>query len=190
MNYILYGIKRITMVFYVINNNISYLNKKFFLFNSSFSLKKRIDFCSKISSDFFKTNSNSKKKNRFSNEYKKNYKLTVEQEESLIGIILGDGYIERKKFTHNTRLRLEQAYPKNEKYLLSLFSLFKSLTISEPKVIIRKPDKRTNKIYKSIAFKTSAMFCLNKYHELFYKNGVKFVPDNIHELLTARGLAY
>jgi hypothetical protein len=178
------------MIFYIINNNISYLNKKIFLFNSSFSLKNKIDFCDKVSDDIFKINSNDKKKNRFSNEYKKNCKLTVEQEESLIDIILGDGCLERQKFTHNTRLRLEQAYPKNEKYLLSLFNLFKSLTISQPKVITRKPDKRTNKIYKSIAFKMSAMFCLNKYHELFYKNGVKFVPDNIHELLTARGLAY
>ena len=116
--------------------------------------------------------------------------MTVEQEEALIGIMLGDGYLERAKPTHTTRLWIEQAYPEKENYLLSLFDLFKPLVISKPKVIVRKADKRTGKIYKSIAFKTSTMECLNKYHDLFYKDKIKIVPQNIHELLTARGLAY
>lgn len=34
------------------------------------------------------------------------------------------------------------------------------------------------------------MFCLNKYYELFYKDKIKIVTKNIHELLTARGLAH
>jgi hypothetical protein len=139
--------------------------------------------------DFIKLNL--KRRVRFSNDFKKSYKLTIEQEEILIGLILGDGYLERAKLTHNTRLCLEQTYPEKEKYLLSLFDIFKPLvTINEPRVIVRKADKRTNKIYKSIAFKTSTLFCLNKYHDLFYKYKVKIIPINIDKLLTARGLAY
>ena len=57
-------------------------------------------------------------------------------------------------------------------------------------IIVRKVDVRTNKIYKSIAFKTSTMICLNQYHDLFYKDKVKIVPCNINELLMAKGLAY
>jgi hypothetical protein len=104
--------------------------------------------------------------------------------------MLGDGYIERNKSTHNARLCLEQSYPEKEDYLLSLFELYRSLITNYPKIIIRKPDTRTGKIYKSIAFKTSAFNCFNEYYDLFYKNKIKIVPKNIHKLLTARGLAY
>ena len=59
-----------------------------------------------------------------------------------------------------------------------------------PKVYIRKPDLRTNKIYSSIQFKTLALPCLNYYKDLFYKDGKKIIPTNINDLLTARALAY
>jgi hypothetical protein len=39
-------------------------------------------------------------------------------------------------------------------------------------------------------FRTLNFACLNKYHDLFYKNKTKVVPLNIHELLTPRGLAH
>ena len=59
-----------------------------------------------------------------------------------------------------------------------------------PKVYIRKPDLRTNKIYSSIQFKTLALPSLNYYKDLFYKDGKKIIPANIIELLTDRALAY
>jgi hypothetical protein len=128
--------------------------------------------------------------NRLTKEFKESYSLTNEQKEALVGIILGDGSLERRKTTHNTRLRIEQAYPEKESYLLSVYELFKFLTFSPPKIVIRKPDKRTGKIHKSMSFKTVHMPCLNYYYDLFYDNSIKVIPENIHELLTARGLAY
>jgi hypothetical protein len=128
--------------------------------------------------------------NKYTKEYKESYNLTKEQKEAIVGIILGDGYLERRKTTHNTRLRIEQAYPEKESYLYSLFELFKSLTSSNPRILERKADKRTGKIYKSLYFTTLRMSCLNYYYELFYANYIKKVPINIHELLTAKGLAY
>lgn len=104
--------------------------------------------------------------------------------------MLGDGRLDRLKLSYNTSLSLEQSNPEKEKYLLSLFNLYKPMVTGFPKIICRKPDKRTGKIYKSIRFRTSAFNCLNEYHDLFYKNNKKIVPKNIHELLTARGLAY
>lgn len=53
--------------------------------------------------------------------YKKEYELSIIQKEALIGIILGDGFLERNKPSHNTRLRIEQSYPEKEKYLNSLY---------------------------------------------------------------------
>lgn len=55
------------------------------------------------------------RKKMFFNEYKNNYKLSIEQKEVLVGVMLGDGHLERVKSTFNTRLRLEQSYP--EKFI-------------------------------------------------------------------------
>ena len=123
-------------------------------------------------------------------EYKKNYKLTLEQIEALIGVLLWDGYLSRFSFKGNTALCLEQSYPEKKNYLMHLFELYKPLITNYPKIIIRKPDKRTGKIYKSIAVRTSKFSCFNEYHNLFYKNKIKIVPKNIADLLTPRGLAY
>lgn len=81
----------------------------------------------------------------FFKEYKKKYKFNLEQKETLRGILLGDGFIERSIPTHNTRLCLEQNYPEKKDYLLSLFELYKPLVSSYPKIIVRKPDIRTEK---------------------------------------------
>ena len=55
--------------------------------------------------------------------YKREYELSLIQKESLIGIILGDGFLERNKPSHNARLRIEQSYPEKENYLNSLYEL-------------------------------------------------------------------
>jgi hypothetical protein len=60
----------------------------------------------------------------------------------------------------------------------------------KPVIIERKPDSRTGKVYKSIYFRTGYFPCLNKYHDLFYKNKTKVVPLNIKDLLTPRALAH
>lgn len=63
----------------------------------------------------------------FLKEYKKNYMLNLEQREALIGIMLGDGYLDRNLPSHNARLCLEQSYPDKKDYLLSLFKLYQPL---------------------------------------------------------------
>lgn len=116
--------------------------------------------------------------------------LTQEQKEVIMGVILGDAYVIRGKQTHNTRVRFDQTFPAHENYLRHLFSIFSNLTISEPRVITRKPDVRTHKVYATIRFTTRNLACLNEFHDLFYKTGSKRIPHNISDLLTARGLAY
>lgn len=72
------------------------------------------------------------------------------QKEIIIGLLLGDAFLEKSKPSHNARLRIEQSYPEKAEYLHSLYTTFKSLTNSEPSIIKRKSDKRTGKIYSSI----------------------------------------
>lgn len=70
-----------------------------------FSVKnKYIKFFSKSS----KTNTKDKadKDVKYTTEYKKGYNLTPFQRQALVGIILGDGYLERIKYSYNTRLRI------------------------------------------------------------------------------------
>jgi hypothetical protein len=124
---------------------------------------------------------------KFSNQYRKEYELTQEQREAIIGIMLADGFLERGKITHNTRLRIDHTYPEQESYVLSVHTLFISLIAMEPVIIIRKADPRTGKVYKSMYVRTLRFACLNKYHDLFYKDKKKVVPSNIQDLLTYRG---
>lgn len=126
---------------------------------------------------------------KYSKEYKDNYILTNIQKEALIGIILGDGFLERSKLTHNTRLRIEQYYPEKIEYLESLYELLKPLTAMEPAILTRHNKKR-NTTTQSLYFRTLAMPCLNYYYDLFYVNKIKIIPNNLNELLTPRGLAY
>lgn len=125
---------------------------------------------------------------KYTNKYKKEFELSIEQKEALIGIMLGDGHLMRAKSTHNTRLQIDQSYPEKEQYVLSLYRLLEPLVVMSPTVLTRT-DKRNGSVTKSIYFKTLSMSCLNYYYDLFY-NKVKIVPRNLGELLTARGLAY
>ena len=78
---------------------------------------------------------------------------------------------------------------KKSEYLKSLHELLAPLTSMEPTILTRTNKKR-GIITQSLYFRTLAMPCLNYYHELFYKDNVKRIPENLEELLTARGLAY
>lgn len=129
-------------------------------------------------------------KKRLSKSDKENLTLSEIQKEVLIGVLLGDAHLSRPKSTHNTKLVFDQSNSLHKEYLLHLYDIFKSLTNTEPYTTNRKPDARTGKVYNSIKFSTLSLPCLNYYHELFYKDGKKIIPNNISELLTARGLAY
>jgi hypothetical protein len=90
--------------------------------------------------------------------------------------MLADAFLERENPNHNARLIIDHAYPAQEAYVLSIYTLFSPLIGMEPVINERKPDPRTGKVYKSMYFRTLSFSCLNKYHDLFYKNKTKVVP--------------
>lgn len=130
-----------------------------------------------------------KEVNKLSAEYKNKYLLTDEQKEALVGIILGDGYLERVKAVHNTRLTVEHA-SEQAAFVLFISELFAGLIKTDPVISSRKADRRTGKVYKSIRVKTLSFPCLNLYHDLFYISKTKIIPANIKDILTPRGLAF
>lgn len=129
------------------------------------------------------------KPSKLSKKYKESCELTSEQKEIIVGLVLGDAHLSKKKESHNTRLRLDNAYPDQEDYVRITRKILDSIINMEPTVLTRN-DKKREKITQSIYFWTLTLPCLNYLHDLFYKNNIKSVPVNITELLTARGLAY
>ncbi len=122
---------------------------------------------------------------------KAHLKITPELDEIIIGSLLGDLSCERRNKNSNTRLQFKQSTI-NELYVNHLYSLFKSYCGSKP-ITLSRFDDRPNKMkeYSSIKFQTLSLPCFNKYRELFYNSeGVKFIPDNLEQLLTVKGLAY
>lgn len=108
-------------------------------------------------------------------------------EEVLIGIILGDAWLERKR---NARLRFEQSYIRTE-FFNDVYSYFVEYTTPTYPKLRERYDKRTNKIYKSWHFSTRAIPELIYYYEMFYnEDGKKIIPIDIEKYLTPKALAF
>jgi hypothetical protein len=122
---------------------------------------------------------------------KVNMVLTPILNEILIGSMLGDLTAEKPNMRSNTRLHFKQSII-NREYIDHLYSLFQDYCGSPPKTMSKfdsRPDKM--KEYGAIKFVTLSLPCFNVYRELFYNSeGKKRLPENLEELLTARGLAY
>lgn len=119
-------------------------------------------------------------------ELKRELKLSLEQREVLVGLLLGDGCLETRNGGHTYRLKIEQSKA-HESYVLLLHSLFAEWTLSPPRV--RVVNSRGH-ISENIAFGTVSHQGLSFYGDQFYLDGVKRVPKTIDQLLTPRGLAF
>jgi hypothetical protein len=117
------------------------------------------------------------------------FSIDTSLNDTIIGLTLGDLHIRKQPASTNVRFCFEQGLI-HEEYILHLYELFKNYCMSGLKYSTRKPDKRTGNIYSRVTFTTYSLPCLNIYHELFYRDGKKIIPNNIEELLTARALAY
>lgn len=109
----------------------------------------------------------------------------------LVGILLDDPHIVRRSSTDNSRLVYTQTAISHKEYFEFVYSLFIPFSISNyiPQSRIVR-DNRTNKIYSDISFTTMQLPCFNIFKQMFYISKVKKVPNNPHELLTPKGLAF
>ena len=126
---------------------------------------------------------------RLTNSERNSFTISPELDEVMIGLCLGDLGVRKHRRGVNAILQFEQGVI-NEGYLLHLYDLFKAYCGTGPKILTRKPNKVTGKIYQIIRFATYSLPCLNYYYGLFYVDSVKRIPLNIGELLTPIGLAY
>lgn len=114
-----------------------------------------------------------------------------EIKEILIGILLGDAHISRRSSNANSRLIYTQTAVLHKAYFDYVFSFFLPFCVKDyipQSKVVR--DNRTKKIYSAISFTTMQLPCFNEFKEMFYELNIKKIPDNIQEILTARGLAF
>jgi hypothetical protein len=103
--------------------------------------------------------------------------LTENQEQILVGSLLGDAYIYQYKNQLNAGLAIGRAY-KDLEYLKYQYDIFKHFCKSK----IKKRDyldKRTNKIYENVYFRTQVSEIFSNYKDKWYDNGLKIIPRDI-----------
>ena len=110
----------------------------------------------------------------------------------MIGLLLGDGHLQSRNGNSRFIYAQSSLRANHLNYFNHIYSMFKSFLSKEFEAKSRSfLDKRTNKMYSSISFATLTLPCFNPYRSLFYNvKNKKFVPSNINQLLTPRGLAY
>ena len=106
--------------------------------------------------------------------------LTKKQKSALIGMILGDGYLQATG-RKNARLRLEHKAEHRE-YLLWKTKLLSNLFQGKPK-FLERVHPLTHKTYRYVRQQSNASPTLGKLRALFYPNGKKRIPKNLAKLL-------
>lgn len=106
-----------------------------------------------------------------------NYDLTQLQNDTLIGLMLGDGSLSTLSSVNTSRLSVTR----NEKdldFLNKNYEIFKDFCLS--KIIIAKRfDKRTNKIYNSCYFQSRYCKQFGEYRKKWYPNDIKIIPRDL-----------
>lgn len=99
--------------------------------------------------------------------------------EIIIGLLLGDGHIQKRSVLGNSRFIYAQSSLRlhHINYFNHVLELFKPY-LSNNFIYKEKnfTDKRTNKEYKSVHFATLSLPCFNYYRNMFYdSNNLKIV---------------
>jgi hypothetical protein len=106
--------------------------------------------------------------------------LTKKQRAALIGMILGDGYLQSTG-AHNARLRLEHQALHKE-YLVWKVKLLPRLFQGKPQ-IVERIHPLTQKTYRYVRQQSNASPILGKLRKLFYPKGKKRMPEKLNGLL-------
>ena len=117
--------------------------------------------------------------------YKTTLSLTERQKEILIGMILGDGHLEKLYTPELSRLKVEHSY-KQKDYVDWLYSEFQNWVRTEPKEKIKKV---WDKIHKNYGFVTYGHRLLGNFQKEFYLNRKKIIPNNLSQSITPLSLA-
>nr|YP_009659046.1 LAGLIDADG endonuclease [Spizellomyces sp. 'palustris']QCQ69044.1 LAGLIDADG endonuclease [Spizellomyces sp. 'palustris'] len=109
------------------------------------------------------------------------------------GLILGDATISNcnlRNPKHNSRLMLGQG-GSHLSYLEYIYSTLVTAGVKCGKISVsHRLDPRTNKSYLKAVFYTSRDSYWSELRPIFYENGIKRIPMNLGEYITAMDLAF
>lgn len=109
-------------------------------------------------------------------------KLTKEQKNVLLGVVLGDGYLQ-KTGKANSRLRLEHGL-RQKNYLLWKVDFLKPLFNGKPRFLQRVHPKN-GRTYFYVRHQSNSSRLLGKLRDKFYQEGVKRIPDDLEKILVS-----
>lgn len=118
--------------------------------------------------------------------YKTTLKLTKEQREIIIGLLLGDGHLETQNQGQTYRLKIEQSI-KHREYVDHLYNIFHEWVLTLPKIRTVFSHGRYSNNYR---FQTISHSAFRFYAHQFYQNNRKCVPKLIHRFITPKSIAY
>ena len=114
--------------------------------------------------------------------YKESIHLSPIQKEFLIGTILGDGNL--RFVSRNREASFITDHGENQKaYVFWKYEIMKNWVLTEPKELNRIYHKDKSRKLRSFRFSTISHPEFTSLYNLFYKNGVKIIPDNIKDIL-------
>lgn len=100
-----------------------------------------------------------------------------EQEEVLIGTIIGDGCLFRSSKGSKRRLSLAHSLAQKE-YFMAKYNALESL-VQSPWFYQSQSDKRTGKSYNCIKFQSRANLLYDELYAEWYRDGKKVIPQSI-----------
>lgn len=116
---------------------------------------------------------------------KDNLILSEFQKDVLIGLLLGDGCLHRRKLTHGVTLKVCQCL-KQKEFVMWIYEVFKDFVRTPPQV---KTRLRNGKCNYEAWFNTLTHPLLEEYYSMFYRNREKIIPESIDNLLTETAFA-
>ncbi len=119
-------------------------------------------------------------------------RLNSFQKEVPVGILLDDGWLQKRNENQNTRFGFAQSGKEEKReYFYLVFNLFLPFCSLNYKAVTKNVVRKGyDTIHTSILFVTIRLFCFNYYYSLFYPNRKKHVPLNIIDIFTAASLAH
>jgi len=118
-------------------------------------------------------------------KYKSRLSLSKRQKEILIGLLLGDGHLEKLYTPTLGRLKVEHSY-KQKDYVDWLYKELRGWVRCKPKV--RKVNA-WGKPMKNYRFSTYGHRILGEFRRNFYEGKKKIIPDDLEKDITPLGLA-
>lgn len=95
--------------------------------------------------------------------------LTGYQKSVLIGLLLGDGSLRKKR---NTLLEINHS-SKQSSYVMWLYEIFKDFVNTPPKI------RKSGKNREAMRFTTLSFQCFNHFFDRFYSHSCKVIPNDL-----------